>query len=98
MCDRHPLHRSPESGIGQGDRFQFGANVVGSVPDGWWRHLVGVGRTVIDPIERLRERVPFATRLAAWVGNGAHAYVLEKELAGRDADFAPPRALRQASI
>lgn len=60
------------------------------VPDGWFRYMIPAGRLLISPIERVRELVPGATRLAWLIGNRSHAFAVSKELGGKEPEFQPP--------
>lgn len=62
-----------------------------------WADVVRGFAKVIGVVENVRERLPFATELAARVGNLSWLAVVEQELGGKPAKFEPPSSIPFAS-
>jgi 8-oxo-dGTP pyrophosphatase MutT (NUDIX family) len=65
------------------------ANVVGSVPDGWWRDRAGATTRLLDRVSRLAEAGVPATALGLGADRWFPDFVLVREGQARRADAAP---------
>lgn len=61
------------------------------VPHRHWKYAVPLAKALVWPAESLRPWIPFANRMAAWLGNQAFLYAVERDLEGKRATFRMPK-------